>query len=630
MRFLLLFLALSITLLAKEDFDSLLSAYKAEADLSRITKRESAGIVEVYTRSDLEMMQVKTLQDVLRTIPSLHYTRTQNNLVSILQPTTAHSSLSAVRLYINDHDMSSSSFGSAFLIWGELPIEYIDHIEVYKGSSSIEFGNETAALIIRLYTKTASREEGAKVRLSADSEKSTLFDAYFASKYDDFSYFVYANTNNINRKKYYNYYNNKKYTYSSDRSGHNLYANLSYKDLRIELGSYAKESDSFLGIGTHRTPNGGDLDAYQHYIHITQKLPSNIKAQLSYDYASYDRSYIDPNGIRVANLPSLDNYEIRFRDTILSLVLEKQIRYEKHSLLLGTFYKEKRFRENGTFSDNTTNFLYKNSFDNSLDLCSLYAEYNYDYDTDTKLIASAKGDFFRYKKDVKDANELVLRAGVIKNIDDFQIKAFVTDSYIPTPFYKLYNPTNKPYKANPNVKNSSLSLGTLSLRYHKKEHTVKLSFAKSRLKDALIYDRSTPNGYKNSATNSYFTYYELNYTYTQNSFNKLLVNFFTSKNSQDFVYSPQYGANIRIFNRYKKFDIYNELLYKSSYSYANLYMDASFNYSCAIKYHPNRDFSVGLRGENLLNDGYEQAYRGYTSAIPVTDRKVWVSMEYLF
>ena len=122
MRYLLLFLAFNITVFAEENFTSLLNAYKVESDLSHITKRESAGIVDVYTRSDLERMQVKTLQDVLKTIPSIHYTRTQNNLVSILEPTAAHSSLSAVRLYINDHDMSSSSFGSAFLIWGELPI----------------------------------------------------------------------------------------------------------------------------------------------------------------------------------------------------------------------------------------------------------------------------------------------------------------------------------------------------------------------------------------------------------------------------------------------------------------------------------------------------------------------------
>ena len=630
MRLLLFFLALNLTLWAQEDFNSLLNAYKAESDLSHITKRESAGFVDVYTRSDLEMMQVKTFQDILRIIPGLHYTRTSNNLTSLSKPSTSNIKLTSTRLYVNDHDMSSSSFGSAFIIWGELPLEYIDHIEVYKGSSSIEFGNETASLVIKLYTKTPQREEGRKVRLTADTKKSTMLDAYVASTDDDFSYFAYANLNNIKRKKYDNLYNAQNYTLPSDRLGHNLYANLNYKDLRVELGSYAKESDSFLGIGTHRTPQGGKLDAYQHYIHITQKFSHDIKLQLSYDKASYKRSYIDPNGIHVANMPTINYYGIHFEDEILSVILEKQLRYEKHSLLVGTFYKQKKFKEHGDFYDNAQTYTHQNSFSNTLNLSSIYAEYSYDYDPKTKLIASVKEDFFQYKKDVKDTNELVSRVGVIKNIHDFQIKAFGTYSYVPTPFYQLYNPDNKPYKANPNLKNMPLMIASLSVRYKKEKHDLELIFAKNRAKNFIIYDRSTPYGYKNSSSDARYTRYQLKYTYNIDNFNKLILDAYTGNNNKHIVISPQYAANIRLFNRYKKFDIYNELLYKSSYSYANLYMDASFNYSCAVKYHLNKDFSLGLRGENLFNDSFEQAYRGYKRAIAVTDQKVWFNMEYLF
>ena len=630
MRLLLFFLALNLTLWAQEDFTSLLNAYKAESDLSHITKRESAGLVDVYTRNDLEMMQVKTFQDVLRIIPGLHYTRTSNNLTSLSKPTTSNIKLTSTRLYINDHDMSSSSFGSAFIIWGELPLEYIDHIEVYKGSSSIEFGNETASLVIKLYTKTPQREEGGKVRLTVDTKQSAMIDTYIASTYDDFSYFAYANINDINRQKYYNIYNDKEYTLSSDRSGHNLYANLNYKNLTVELGSYAKQSDSFLGIGLHRTPDGGDLDAYQHYIHITHKLPNDIKVQLSYDHASYDRSYIDPNGIRVANMPTINYYRIRFKDEILSIILEKQFHYEKHSLLVGTFYKGKKFTEYGDFYDTGLTYQFTNSFSNKLNLYSLYGEYAYDFDKETKLVASIKEDFFHYQKEVRDSDELVARVGMIKNIDHFQIKAFATKSYVPTPFYQLYNPDNKPYKANPNLENMPLYIGSLSIRYKKASHDLELIFAQNKAEDVIIYDRSSPYGYVNTSSDSRYTRYQVKYTYTFNSANKVIFDAYTGNNNYDIVVSPKYAANIRIFNHYKKFDFYNELLYKSSYSYANLYMDASFNYSCAIKYHKSEDLSFGIRGENLFNDAYEQAYLGYDQAIPVTDQKVWFDVEYLF
>ena len=257
-----LFAGTLLSLQAADDFTSLLNKYKADSDLSKITKRESAGLVEIYTRNELEVMQVKTFDDILKIIPGLHYTRTTNNLSSLSKPTTSTIQLTSVRLYINDHDMSSSSFGSAFLIWGELPLEYIDHIEVYKGSSSIEFGNETASMIIKLYTKTPQREEGGKVRLFTDTQGSADIDTYVASSQGDFSYFAYANFHTIQRENYYNQYEDNQYTISSDRKGRNLYANIQYKDLRVELGSYAKQSDSFLGIGIHKTPTGGDLKAY--------------------------------------------------------------------------------------------------------------------------------------------------------------------------------------------------------------------------------------------------------------------------------------------------------------------------------------------------------------------------------
>jgi len=629
MRFFLIFLSLCFVTQAQEDFASLLDTYQAESDLSKITKRESAGFVDVYTRNDLEQMQVKTFEDVLRIIPGLHYTRTVNNLSSLQKPTSSNIKLTSTRLYINDHDMSSSSFGSAFLIWGELPIEYIDHIEVYKGSSSIEFGNETASLVIKLYTKTPEREEGGKVRAYGDNLGSINLDTYIASTYDELSYFVYANCNNINRTKYHNYYDAKEYTLSSDRSGHNLYANINYKDFRVELGSYVKESDSFLGIGIYKTPTGGKLDAYQNYIHMTYEIADDLKLQLSYDNVSYERSYLDPNGIPAANMPLLNSYYLHFKDDILTAILEKQLQYEKHSLLLGSFYKQKRFEESGDFSNDDA-YNYSNSFSNTLNLYSVYAEYNYDLDNKTKFIASVKEDYFRYKTEVKDSNEFVARVGVIKNIDHFQLKAFATRTYIPTAFYQLYNPENKPYKANPDLDNMPLYIASVSLRYHQDKHDLEIIYAKNKVDDVILYNRATSYGFYNSSKQSIYTRYQAKYIYNFDIDNKLVIDFYAGESDSDIKTSPQYAANLMFFNRYKKFDIYNELLYKSSYSDYGIYVDSSFNYTCAVKYHINKDLSAGLRAENIFNDSYEQAYSIYGDSIPVTDQKIWLNMEYLF
>jgi iron complex outermembrane receptor protein len=110
----------------------------------------------------------------------------------------------------------------------------------------------------------------------------------------------------------------------------------------------------------------------------------------------------------------------------------------------------------------------------------------------------------------------------------------------------------------------------------------------------------------------------------------VLFDFYTGKNSKNLVVSPQYVSFLRLFNKQGKFDIYNELIYKSSYSAMQLDMGASFDYTFALKYHKTKDLSFGLRGENIFHDSFEQVYKFYNQAIPVNDQKFWINMEYLF
>jgi iron complex outermembrane receptor protein len=630
MKILIIFLTLLLYLHAEEDLSLLLNDYKHESELSKITKQEEAGIIDIYTRHDLEMMQARTFEDVLKVIPGFHFTRTSNNLTTFEKPSMGSTQLTSLRLYINDHDMSSSSFGTAFLIWGELPIEYIDHIEVYKGAASVEFGNETSTVIIKLYTKQPKREEGGKIRLSADNYGSSSLDAYMASQNGDFSYFAYANANNINREEYENVYEGTPYALKSDHSGHNLYANLKYLEWNLELGSYTKDSDSFLGIGTNRTPTGGGLEADHHYLHLTKKFKNDIKLQLSYDNIAYDRAYLDPNGINIANGPIINNYCVNFKDEIFSAVLEKKFNFDKHSLLLGGFYKRKKFDENGNFYDDALTYYYDNKLTNALDMYSLYGEYTYDYDSSTKFLTSLKGDFIQYDKAIPSYNELIAKLGVIKYVENLKIKLFLTKTYSPTAFYQLYNPENTPYKTNPNLDNMHITIETLSLSYKIDKHNFKLVIAENQIKDSIVYDRSLPYGYTNSPNTVDYTYVELGYDYLFNADNKFTSTLFYGGNSTNNVFSPQYEAMFQLFTKYKKFDIYNALTYKNSYEYVGLTMSASYDYTASVKYHYTKDLSFGLRGENIFNSGYEQAYRGLDYSIPVVDQKFWLNMEYLF
>ena len=630
--FLLLFLS---SLYAQEDLSQLLEIYKQKSDLSNITKKESAGFLELFTRDDLEKMQAHTLTDVLKTLSSLHFVRTQNNTSLFFKPSMGIMPLTAVRLYINDHDMSSTTFGSAFLVWGEMSISYIDHIEVYKATSSIEFGNENATLIIKLYTKDAARENGGKVQLLVDDYGSFDTSIYHAQTFENsFSYFAYAQTDNIKREVYHNYYNNnKKYDFDSDKNGYNLYANLSYKKWQLELGNYKKRNDSFIGIGIHKTPDGGDLNARQSYLHLSKKFDNNIKFQISFDDIIYERSYFDENNILIYDgkahkRATVQDYYIKFHDHIFSTILEKTFQTDNNKLLLGGFYKYKDFKSAGEFTNFLTNDEINDHYKNSLNLYSIYFEENYDFNKDTRFILSMKGDFYNYDKKISSQNEYILRTGLVKNINNFQVKLFYTDSYLMVAPYQLYN-NNTPYITTPKLNYPKIKVLSASLRYKLQKHIFRFIVAKNKAKDMIIYH----NGYKNKKDTNKYLRLEGRYNYDYDINNKLLLTLYYSKNSKDIVATPNFGTNLRIINAYNNFDIYNEFIYKNSYTSIYkpyLHINASLDWTASIKYHYNKDLSIGIRGENILNKSYKVAYRNLDEAIQVTDRKVWLNMEYAF
>jgi iron complex outermembrane receptor protein len=628
--YLSLLLILSSVLQA-ENLSSLLKNYKTDSDLSKFTKHDSAGLLEVYTRQDLEKMQAHNLHDILQTIPGVYLLRGSNNLTLLTTPSTSRMPLTYARLYVNDHDMSSSSFGSAFMIWGNMPIEYIDHIEIYKATSSLEFGNENAAFIIRLYTKNAKRDSGSKVRLLVDDKGSYDTNIYTASELEnDISYFAYANMADTKRKKYHNTYNTQIYTYDSDSNIYNLYGSLQYKKSHLEVGANKKEDNSFIGMGIHKTPDSGELNAHHYYIHFTQEFKNELKLQLSYDNLSYTRNYEDPNSIRIANAPLINSYNISFNDDIYSFTLEKHLHYKQNKLMLGAFYKYKGFDGEGNYHDTNYGYAHQNHFSNALNLYSVYTEDDYDISNTLRIIASLKGDFFRYSKDVKTQNELVARAGIIKQADHLQLKAFYTRGYVPLAFYQIYNPENIPYRANPQLDAPKTNIYTFTMKYKNTGYETSFEVAHMRSSDNLVYDYTTTNGWKNSSQTATKTLYQLNYSYFFNLQNKITLNLTYGDNSRNTDASSPFACLIRSYNTYKKLDFYNEFYYKNSYSYSSYNINASLDWTAAVKYHYSKDISFGLRGENILDQGYKQIYSGVSQKIPVRDQKIWLNMEYLF
>ncbi len=602
-----------------EKMDQLLSAYKVESELSKITKSESAGFVDTYTREDLEKMQARTLMDIMKLFTIPNVSRTSNNIAYFTKPTNQSMPNSAIRLYINDHDMAASAYGSDAMMWSSMSLEHIDHILVYKSTSSVEFGNEPGTVIIKLYTKLAEREEGGKVRVMADQKTSNSLSAYYAhTTTNNLSYFFYANKDEIKREKYYN----QNSEINSNQRDENFYANLLYKNWRFELAHYKKKNNSFLGLGRKYTPSGKGLESDHDYIHLSKEFTNDLKVQFAYDQLHFDANYFDVNGISAGSYGFVQDYNMHYMDQVLSVIVDKTFHMNNNKLLIGGFYKQKRSDTQGKFDANI------NNFDNTLNLYSIYAENSYSFNSTTMFVASLKADFYRYETNVKSQDKYIARVGLIKNIENFQIKAFYTKTYYAMPMAYLYSgDKDAPYKTNADLDYTEPTLITLGVRYKNEHHELDLRGATIKVKNKIFYD--PVKGFININQKNY-EQYELKYTYKINQANKLSFDIYSGGNDDSIEMSPKHGAHLIAYNTYKKFDFYNELDYRSDYSAYGVYVSRSYNLTSAVKYHVSPDFSVGLKGENILDKGFEQAYKGLDKSIPVFDKKFWINMEYLF
>ena len=296
---LLLYLLFSASVLeAKDNMEGLLNQYQDETKLSNITKRESAGFLELYTRDELEKMQAHNLLDVFKTIPGLILTKDSITVNTFKKQRMCDIPDTIARIYINNHDMTSASFGSAFLVWADMPIEYVDHIEVYKTTSSIEFGNEVGSLIIKVYTKTARREEGGKIRLLASDNGGYDTNLYYGQSLENgFSYFAYLNKDNIKQEDYHNIYDGHIYDIKDGKRSTTFFANLNYKQWILDLGIYSKDVDAYIGPGIRRTPLGDGVASEHTFAHLSKRFDNGLRLQLAYDHMHNDGRFLDANGI---------------------------------------------------------------------------------------------------------------------------------------------------------------------------------------------------------------------------------------------------------------------------------------------------------------------------------------------
>lgn len=619
MKIIFLLILLLIPLLAEElVLDNLLKEYEYSQELYHKTKKESAGHIIVFSRSDLDKMQAYTLNDVLKTLRMFNIQTTQLGMTTLVKSSSSQVANNPVRIYINSHELNAATLGNALTQYGKMNLYFIDHIEVYQAGNSVSFGNEPGSMIIKLYTKEPSRENVTSLQTSVDTRSSLNFQSLDARVIDkDYNYLLNID---VSKNNYETYQVNDS-ELSRDGVRGQLYFKFSKNNsYDIEIGATAEKYDSFNGLG--KASDGGEIESRNIYLHMSKYFDNNLKVMLSLSTEKLEVDTKDKNGFGLSNGIFTKHFEANINTKVYAATIEKRFITDSNDLFIGAQIKQqnfniKQFKNNSVDTPMTWG-------PQELTIYMAYLENLYNINNNNLLTLSAKID--HYVNDFsKSSTEHIFRLGYVSLIDNsWTFKLFGMQSYVyPTFRQTTFAPQ---YNINPDLNSAQSLTLTAEAIYNIDKTTITLGGGGSQIEDAIAFSPQEKK-YVNKPTRGDFQRVYARVEHSFNIDNKVLVEYY--KLYKDKSFSPDNGVLIQLYNKLYKLDIYNELVYKDAYvSSGSIHINAGYDYSLGVIYPIKNHLDIKLKGENLLDKASEVPINGIN--VPVMERRVKLTVEYLF
>ena len=285
-----LYLLFSSTVSA-ENIDNLLQDYNKKNALSQKTIDENKGHLVLFTREKLEEMHAKTLKDVFKTTPMLYY---HENRYALPDPLTSGAlepyKSNFIRLYIDGVEITQGWMGSGLMLYGDVNIDFVDHIEFYYMTPSFETTVEPAYLTIFLYSKDPKRDSGGKLDLSGGSRGYNSQSISYGEQKEDLSYMVNFSHTDEKRETI---DNGTTRPLSRDFERTQLFSYIKTEDQIFHLQVMKKETDSLAGMSWDATPLESKIDYLNLHMDYGIDLSEHWHAQIAYDWLKTDMTQAD-------------------------------------------------------------------------------------------------------------------------------------------------------------------------------------------------------------------------------------------------------------------------------------------------------------------------------------------------
>lgn len=610
---------------AEEDLISILGEIEQQSDLSKLTKKESIGHVSVFTRSEIDKLRLTTLKELLQYIRFSSYTENYNGLPYPIFFPHERINDDAVKIYIDDQALLFPYQGNGVQFFGQISLNFIDHIEIYWGIPSFSFSVKAGYTIIKLYTKNPSYENTTVLNTYAKTYGSKGINGYSSYAFKDFSYLLSVVKENNKRKTLYRY---DGYPLKRDSYNNFVYTQFSTKNLKFTFNGMKNKYNSFIGDSLEAKVTDNHINL--RYLYFGLNYHSNddsTKAYIGYaDSNTKLHQEANPIGYLTEDYYYKQNDELTER--LLNAKLSHQFTFKDDILEIGFKGSYKNFSRD-RFDIDEKHYNINTSYDKET-TASIYAENSYFITPSNMLVSSFQYDRYIRNGNAKNNNGISLKFGYIYNGENLYTKLYAYYGQPPRMYYQFYNYI---YYGNVNEENSkenSLAFST-EVGLHVNRYDIGLTYGhiiadKRLFKEKIKTDLAS-----------------LIFKYKFNQSNNIHASLWTTRSDLGEYTIPkvpthirQNGAYIILTNRYDSFDFANTLTYHKN----NTDNESYYNLNSTIIYHFSRNLEFYIKGTNLLNKAIEYEYnltnyytkdRKYSSyTAPLYDKTVMVGLEYSF
>ena len=631
--------ATATRLVAQEPaLDSLLGEYAQELDLSEETKKESGGFLMVFTRQDLDRMQIRQLKELIEKIPFFRYREDKYGLsdpfYSPYQPPVTN----GMRIYVNDRAITNPFTHNGMRLFGQMDMGHIDHVEVYLGIPSQTFGIEGAACVVKLYTKDPGREQTDLAGALVGSRGTQQYYGYTAHKEGDLKYLAYGSYFNLKRQNVTAPTGN---TLKRNKEFVDGYAQISTGHHRFEFQALSGQLDAFLGDSMNMTSDDPSIAIRYLYGGWFYDNPENGWKAFAYvtdtlsDYR--DRS-VNPLGIVRDPLYHMPRFYYRDHTRLDERMIDLQL---KKSLDLGPLHTEngiqtryKHFRFDTLKFDGIS--YTPRGYDTET-IYSLFSENNYLLDANNILVGAIKIDRYIENGGVADHTLYSGRVGYIYNDSRWTSKTFLMYNDA-APAMQTFFLNRFFYGQHRDPKIEHGYIGATKLIYKMADDTLSGMASRTILENAAYFNASSmPPKYDSFDEAMTFDSFMIEYEHRFDALNIFKSNFWKvhSRYRNGLGGGTTYGCYLSLTNTLDRFDLHNDLVYKY-YNSVGRGLDWNF----AITYHHSRQLTLFLKANNILGEALKQNYftvnpfsatpRTELDGVDVFDKRVWAGWEYQF